>query len=89
MVFLFQRYIRFLVLMFGSILFFYLYPLTGDGPIWEEGVQKISNGCKNPSNLWKNFLFINNFNNEGNNFNDVKVSKAKKTKHDNILKLNK
>ena len=72
-IFLFQRWIRFFILAFGSILFIYLLPLTGDGPIWQIAVNKFSNGCRNPINLVNNALFINNFNDEGNNFNGDKV----------------
>lgn len=71
--FIFQRWIRFFVLVFGSILFIYLFPLTGEGPIWQIGVNKFSNGCRNPRNLVNNLLFINNLNGEGNNFNGDKV----------------
>lgn len=69
---MFQRYLRFFVLVFGSILFIYLLPITSDGPIWHIGVDKFSNGCRNPTNLLTNLLFINNFNGEGNNFNGDK-----------------
>ena len=75
--FIFQRYIRFIVMSFGSVLFLYIYPLTGTGPIWDEGVGKIVDGCKNPSNMLNNLLFINNFNfhNKENNFNSTQVRK--------------
>jgi hypothetical protein len=47
--------------MFGSIIFFYLYPLSGDGPIWDTGVEYITPGCKDATVLMKMFLFIQNF----------------------------
>lgn len=59
--FLFKRWIRFLVLVFGSILFFYLFPLFGDGPIWEEGIKLATTGCKDTTTLIKQFFFVNNY----------------------------
>ncbi len=59
--FLFQRWVRFTLLFFGSILFFYLFPLFGDGPLWEYGLQWITPGCENSNILLKSFLSINNF----------------------------
>lgn len=59
--FIFQRWIRFFVLTFGGILFFYLFPLTGDGPIWDVGVGWVTPGCQNPSNLLKMLFFVHNF----------------------------
>jgi hypothetical protein len=47
--------------MFGSIIFFYLYPLSGDGPVWHLGSDVITIGCKNPTVLMKMFLMINNY----------------------------
>jgi hypothetical protein len=60
--FLFHRWIKFSVPLLGSILFFYLFPLFGDGPVWDFGVKRITPGCQNPIVLLKNFLYINNFN---------------------------
>lgn len=59
--FIFQRWIKLLILMFGSVIFFYLYPLFGDGPIWDASVEWITPGCQDSTVLMKMFFFINNF----------------------------
>ncbi|CAG2173825.1 unnamed protein product [Oppiella nova] len=51
--FIFQRWLRFFILMFGALLFFYIFPLTGDGPVWHIGVGWVTPGCQNPRNLLK------------------------------------
>jgi hypothetical protein len=56
-----QRWIKFSVLLLGSILFFYLFPLFGDGPVWDFAVERITPGCENAIVLLKKFLFIDNF----------------------------
>lgn len=58
---LFQRWLTFLIPMFGSILFYYLLPLFGEGPIWDIGVNWILPACRNTSALLQNLFFINNF----------------------------
>ena len=59
--FIFQRWIRFTLLLFGSILFYYLFPLTGDGPIWDIGEASITSHCKNPQNLLKMLFLVHNY----------------------------
>jgi hypothetical protein len=62
--FLIERWIRLSVLMFGSFLFSYLLPISGDGPIWEYGIKWIVPACKDWKILLTSFLYISNFNNE-------------------------
>jgi peptidoglycan/LPS O-acetylase OafA/YrhL len=69
--FIFHRWIKFSVPLLGSILFFYLFPLFGDGPVWEIGLKRVTLGCQNPKVLLKKFLYIDNFN----DFHTYKVSK--------------
>jgi hypothetical protein len=59
--FLFHRWIKFSVPLLGSILFFYLFPLFGDGPVWDFGLKWVTPGCQNPRVLLKKFLYIDNF----------------------------
>ena len=59
--FVFQRWIRFVVLYLGSIPFLFLLPLTGDGPIWKIWANKVMIGCYDPTMIIKNLLFISNF----------------------------
>ncbi len=73
--FLFHRWIKFSVPLFGSILFFYLFPLFGDGPVWDFGLKWITTGCQNPRVLLKKFLFIDNF--DESDEQNLKVSKFK------------
>jgi len=61
MQFIFQNWLRFTILGFGSILFSYLFEFFGEGPVWHYGIKYATNGCKNPWNLIKILLFINNF----------------------------
>ncbi len=59
--FVFRRWIKFSVPLFGSILFFYLFPLFGDGPVWDLGLKWVTPGCQDPRVLLKKFFFIDNF----------------------------
>ena len=59
--FIFQRWIRFSVMILGSIPFLYLLPLTGDGPIWKIWANKVIIGCYDSTNIIKSLLFISNF----------------------------
>ncbi|XP_054155968.1 nose resistant to fluoxetine protein 6-like [Oppia nitens] len=59
--FIIQRWLRFAVLILGSLLFIYLFPLTGSGPIWQSGIGWVTTGCQNPVNLLKMLLFVHNF----------------------------
>ncbi len=59
--FLFYRWIKFSVPLLGSILFFYLFPLFGDGPVWNFGLKWVTPGCENATVLLRKFLFIDNF----------------------------
>ncbi|XP_054155916.1 nose resistant to fluoxetine protein 6-like [Oppia nitens] len=62
--FILKRWLRFATLMFGSVLFIYLFPLTGSGPIWHIGVGWVTTGCQNSQNLWKMLFFVHNFRDE-------------------------
>jgi hypothetical protein len=60
--YLIQRWIRFSVPIFGSFLFIHLLPISGDGPIWEYGINWIIPSCKDWKILLTSFLYISNFN---------------------------
>jgi len=57
-----NRWIRFSIPLLGSILFFYLLPLLGSGPIWDYGVNWVIRGCESPLVVLFGFLYISNFN---------------------------
>ncbi|XP_054166038.1 nose resistant to fluoxetine protein 6-like [Oppia nitens] len=58
--FIVQQWLRFTILGFSSLLFFYLFRFTGEGPFWYYAVQ-YNDGCKNPSQLFRILTFLNNF----------------------------
>ena len=61
--FIFQRWIRVVVLLFGSVLmFYYLFPWTGEGPIWHLGEWFTNYPCKDGKRLLSTlFLYHNMF----------------------------
>jgi hypothetical protein len=59
--FLFHIWIKFSVPLLGSIMFFYLFPLFGDGPVWDFGLKWVTPGCENTTVLLGKFLYIENF----------------------------
>jgi hypothetical protein len=71
--FLFHRWIKFSIPLLGSILFFYLFPLFGDGPVWDIGVKFVTPPCQNTTNLLQKFLYIDNF--DESDEQNLKVSK--------------
>ncbi|XP_054161210.1 nose resistant to fluoxetine protein 6-like [Oppia nitens] len=58
------RYLRFAVPLLGSIIFLFVLPLMGSGPIWDEGVQWVTRGCENWQVVLFGFLFIGNYNDQ-------------------------
>lgn len=60
--------------MFGSILFFYLFPLFGSGPVWDIGIKWVAKGCENQFVLLKKFLFVENFENTSIDSTGLRVS---------------
>ena len=47
--------------MFIVLLLFWLFPLTGDGPIWNYGVNLIMPSCKDSYSLFSSFFFFSNY----------------------------
>ena len=58
--FVFQQWLRFTILAFGSLLFIYVLRFTGEGPVWHYAID-YNSGCKDPWNLFRIAAFLNNF----------------------------
>lgn len=44
------------------VLFFWILPLTGDGPIWNFGMNLLVPVCKDPFSLFSSFAYFSNYN---------------------------
>ena len=60
-IFFIGLYLRLTPPLIGSILFIYLLPLFGDGPLWTDSnyLENLVGFCKR--NFHRNLLYINNF----------------------------
>lgn len=53
------RAIRLLIPMIGILSLHFLWPLLGDGPVYEKFTGQLLNACR--TNWWKNLLLVNNY----------------------------
>ena len=62
-IFIIGLYFRLTPALIGSILFIYLLPLFGDGPLWTDSVmlKDFVGFCQR--NIHKSLLYVNNFEN--------------------------
>ena len=58
---IFQRWIRIVVLIFGSLLFVYIVPLVGEGPIWHKAQDIGVNPCEDSTELLKILFLVQNY----------------------------
>ena len=59
--YLIRLWLKYAVPMFIVLLLFWLFPLTGDGPIWNYGVNLIMPSCKDNYSLFSSFFFFSNY----------------------------
>lgn len=62
LVFLIKRWIRLTLPLFGSIMFIYVLPLVGDGPLWTQVGEQLMPPCTNSSSLASTLLYYSNWN---------------------------
>ena len=62
-IYVWKRWYRLSIALFGILMFIYLYPLTGNGPFWFANDQFFVAPCKKPFALWATFLYYSNWNN--------------------------
>lgn len=60
--FLLRRWIRLTGPLFGSILFLYLLPMSGSGPLWDRLSNILMPACTSTSSLTSSLLYYSNFN---------------------------
>lgn len=53
------RAIRLLIPMIGILSLHFLWPLLGDGPVYDKFTSQLLNACR--TNWWKNLLLVNNY----------------------------
>ena len=57
-----NRWLKLSIPLFGAILLYYIMPMVGSGPIWNECDGYFQPGCKDWSIIMSNFLYYSNFN---------------------------
>lgn len=60
--YLWRRWFRLTVAMAGALLLIYLFPLSGDGPMWWNGELRFVRNCKSTDRLLSMFGHYNNWN---------------------------
>lgn len=53
------RALRLLIPMIGILSLHFLWPILGDGPVYEKFTSQLLNACR--TNWWKNLLLVNNY----------------------------
>lgn len=69
--FLLRRWLRLAVPLFGSILFLFILPLTGYGPIWQRMIDSLLPACQQTTSLTSSLLFYSNWNFPNSNFSNT------------------
>src|SRR5699024_10109395 len=66
--YIWKRWYRLSVAMFGALLLLFLLPLTGDGPFWYITKNWMWPACTSSSSLFSSFLYYSNWNPSFNNY---------------------
>lgn len=60
--YLLRRWLRLTAPLFGSIMFIYLLPVFGSGPLWDRLTEIMQPACQQPSSLSASLLYYSNWN---------------------------